>query len=46
MDLSKNQTIFRPAQVGRASEDVALQIEAAIMSGRIPMGERLPSERS
>lgn len=46
MDLPKNQTIFRPAQVGRASEDVALQIEAAIMSGRIPMGERLPSERS
>jgi GntR family transcriptional repressor for pyruvate dehydrogenase complex len=46
MDLPKNQTIFRPAQVGRASEDVALQIEAAIMSGQIPMGERLPSERS
>lgn len=46
MDLPKDQTIFRPAQVGRASEDVALQIEAAIMNGRIPMGERLPSERS
>lgn len=46
MELTKDQTIFRPAQVGRASEDVALQIEAAIMSGRIPMGERLPSERS
>ena len=46
MDLPENQTIFRPAQVGRASEDVALQIEAAIMSGHIPMGERLPSERS
>lgn len=46
MDLPKSQTIFRPAQVGRASEDVALQIEAAILSGEIPMGERLPSERS
>jgi GntR family transcriptional regulator, transcriptional repressor for pyruvate dehydrogenase complex len=46
VDLPKSQTIFRPAEVGRASEDVALQIEAAVMSGRIPMGERLPSERS
>lgn len=45
MDLPKNETIFRPAQVGRASEDVALQIEAAILSGRLKRGERLPSER-
>ncbi len=38
--------IFRPAQVGRASEDVALQIEAAILGGQLKRGERLPSERS
>jgi DNA-binding FadR family transcriptional regulator len=41
-----NQTgLFIPAQVGRASEDVALQIEAAIMAQKIQPGERLPSER-
>jgi DNA-binding FadR family transcriptional regulator len=37
--------IFSPAQVGRAGEDIALQIEAAILGGKIPPGERLPSER-
>ena len=36
---------FIPAQTGRASEDVALQIEAAILEGRIAPGENLPSER-
>jgi DNA-binding FadR family transcriptional regulator len=36
---------FTPAQVGRASEDVALQIEAAIIEGKIAPGENLPSER-
>lgn len=36
---------FTPAKIGRASEDVALQIEAAIISGDIRPGERLPSER-
>ncbi|MFZ7128426.1 MAG: FadR/GntR family transcriptional regulator [Desulfobacterales bacterium] len=37
--------LFSPAQLGRAGEDVALQIEAAIISGHILPGERLPSER-
>lgn len=37
--------IFIPAQVGRASEDIALQIEAAIINKMINPGERLPSER-
>ena len=41
----KENPLFSPAQVGRASEDVALQIEAAIMDGRVQPGERLPSER-
>jgi GntR family transcriptional regulator, transcriptional repressor for pyruvate dehydrogenase complex len=40
-----NGTRFTPARVGRASEDIALQIEAAILSGEIRPGERLPSER-
>ena len=39
------EPIFSPAQVGRAGEDIALQIEAAILDGKIPPGERLPSER-
>lgn len=39
------ETIFKPAAAGRASEDVALQIEAAIVDGKIATGERLPSER-
>jgi len=37
--------MFIPVQVGRASEEIALQIEAAIMDGRLKPGERLPSER-
>lgn len=37
--------MFTPARVGRAGEDVALQIEAAILERRIPPGESLPSER-
>lgn len=36
---------FIPAQGGRCSEDVALQIEAAIVSGAVRPGESLPSER-
>ncbi|WP_462324022.1 FadR/GntR family transcriptional regulator [Desulfoplanes sp.] len=36
---------FTPAQSGRASEDIALQIEAAVIEGRILPGQRLPSER-
>jgi DNA-binding FadR family transcriptional regulator len=37
--------LFTPARVGRAGEDVALQIEAAILDKKIPPGESLPSER-
>ncbi len=37
--------VFTPARVGRATEDVALQLEAAILSGAVSPGESLPSER-
>ena len=37
--------LFSPAQVGRAGEDVALQIEAAILGEKILPGKSLPSER-
>lgn len=37
--------IFTPARVGRAGEDVALQIESAILNEQIHLGESLPSER-
>jgi len=36
---------FRPVQSGRLVEDIVIQIEAAITSGEITTGERLPSER-
>jgi DNA-binding FadR family transcriptional regulator len=36
---------FLPAKIGRAGEDVALQIEAAILGGKIRPGQSLPSER-
>lgn len=39
------QIIFTPVQIGRAGEDVALQIEAAILEQKILPGGRLPSER-
>lgn len=39
------ESLFTPAQVGRAGEDVALQIEAAILGEKILTGESLPSER-
>lgn len=39
------QPIFIPVQIGRAGEDIALQIEAAILGEKILPGERLPSER-
>jgi len=39
------QSIFTPVQIGRAGEDIALQIEAAILEEKILPGERLPSER-
>jgi DNA-binding FadR family transcriptional regulator len=34
-----------PVKSGRASEDIALNLEAAILNGRLKPGERLPSER-
>lgn len=37
--------LFLPVGLGRASEEIVLQIEAAIMDGRLAPGERLPSER-
>lgn len=39
------QAIFTPVQIGRAGEDIALQIEAAILEEKILPGQRLPSER-
>jgi len=39
------ECLFTPARVGRAGEDVALQIEAAILDKKILPGESLPSER-
>lgn len=39
------QTLFMPVRMGRATEEIALQVEAAIMDGRLAPGERLPSER-
>ncbi len=44
-DMRKHTLQFSPAKVGRAGEDVALQIEAAIVGGQIAPGEGLPSER-
>lgn len=37
--------LFSPVSVGRAGEEVALQLEAAILNDKIKPGERLPSER-
>lgn len=37
--------LFRPVNVGRASEDVVRQIKAAIHTGRLRPGDGLPSER-
>ena len=39
------QSIFAPVQIGRAGEDIATQLEAAILGEKILPGERLPSER-
>lgn len=39
------QSIFIPVEIGRAGEDIALQIEAAILEEKILPGERIPSER-
>jgi len=45
MTLSYTQSPFKPVKSGRASEDIALNLEAAILDGRLKPGERLPSER-
>ena len=39
------ESMFTTPIAGRASEDVALQIEAAIVDRKITPGDRLPSER-
>ena len=39
------EIIFSRAQVGRASEDIALQIESAILNQTLLPGDCLPSER-
>lgn len=39
------RNLFNPVSIGRASEEIVLQVEAAIMDGRLAPGERLPSER-
>lgn len=41
----KGKIIFEPVQIGRAGEDIVLQVEAAILEGRLNPGDRLPSER-
>lgn len=43
--MSAHEPLFFPARTGRASEDIALQIEAAILAGHLAPEERLPSER-
>jgi GntR family transcriptional regulator, transcriptional repressor for pyruvate dehydrogenase complex len=40
----QNLCLVQP-RAGRAGEDIALQIQAAILAGKIRTGERLPSER-
>jgi len=45
MEQHKHILNFTPARSGRSSEDVALQLEAAILSGQILPGQGLPSER-
>ena len=38
MNVATRTSLFRPAKIGRASEDVALQIEAAIIDGQLQKG--------
>ncbi|MGD9949799.1 MAG: FadR/GntR family transcriptional regulator [Desulfobulbus sp.] len=42
---TKSTIQFAPVNMGRAGEEVALQIEAAILDGQLKPGDRLPSER-
>ncbi|MDV6249866.1 FadR/GntR family transcriptional regulator [Vibrio sp. EA2] len=44
-DKSTVDRLFSPAQIGRASEDIALQIESAILNETLRPGDSLPSER-
>jgi len=39
------QTLFRSARTGRALDSVVQQVEAAVVSGEIAVGDRLPAER-
>ncbi|MGC9421639.1 FadR/GntR family transcriptional regulator [Vibrio sp.] len=46
--MTKKSTVerlFTPAQIGRASEDIALQIESRILNETLLPGDCLPSER-
>ena len=45
MNSEMSHSPLVPVKSGRASEDIALNLEAAILDGRIKPGERLPSER-
>ena len=42
---SSAQPIFRPAQSARAMDSVVQQVEAAVVSGELAPGDRLPPER-
>lgn len=39
------QDLFTPVRLVRSFEDIALQIEVAVSSGRLTHGDRLPNER-
>jgi DNA-binding FadR family transcriptional regulator len=43
--IMNDTPLFQIAQAGRASEDIALQIESAILNETLLPGESLPSER-
>lgn len=43
--MANKTLLFTPVKVGRAGEEIALQIEAAILDGRLKPGDGLPSER-
>ncbi|MHA2938426.1 FadR/GntR family transcriptional regulator [Vibrio sp. RC27] len=45
MDKQSRPALFMPAQAGRASEDITLQIESAILNETLQHGDSLPSER-
>lgn len=45
MNSEMSHSPLLPIKSGRASEDIALNLEASILDGRIKPGERLPSER-